>query len=275
MNKNTTSITLFASCFIALWYPLTVISEQPVPAPTAEVDTVKQQVINRLSQIIIPMVNLEDAKLEEAIDFIRMRTRELDTEEKEPTMRGMNCKNLTPEKTPDPLAPKESSDTEAKVAPVIKKLYLNNVPAISSLKYICMLTNMKLSIGKYALEITPSSNGDLGLVNEIDPQAKALLQQQIKEITIPSLRLANVTLDEAISLLRLRSAELSPQKYVNFIIMRNNDEREQPNINQLNLRNATLENLLIEICKQTNHSYDVHEAAIILSPIAEKTTEKK
>lgn len=44
----------------------------------------------RLEQIIIPVVDLEDTTLEEAIDFLRQRTRELEPMEMDPGKRGIS-----------------------------------------------------------------------------------------------------------------------------------------------------------------------------------------
>lgn len=232
--------------------------------------------MKKLNEIIIPLIDFEDCSLEEAIDFMRFRVRELDTAEKKPENRGISFIIRKPKVKAKELEQAAAGGllVEDQGGPRIRRLRLANVPASSALKYMCMLTNMKLSIGEHGIEISPSINGDLGLAGEVDAQAKAQLQQRIKEIIIPKIDFEDVTIDEAVEFLRMKAQEMEPQKGLNFIIIRMDGDRESPVIDELKLQNATLESLLREFCKQTKHNFVVHEGAIILSPVAEKDGKK-
>jgi hypothetical protein len=232
--------------------------------------------MKKLNEIIIPLIDCEDVSLEEAIDFMRSRVRELDTAEMNPANRGISFIIRKPEVDAKELeqAATGGLQVEDQGGPRIRELRLANVPAGSALKYMCMLTNMKLSIGELGIEISPSVNGELGLAGDVDVQAKAQLQQRIKELMIPVIDFEDVTIHEAVDFLRMKAKEMEPQKGLNFIIIRKDGDRESPRIGKLKLRNATVEALLQEFCKETKHTFIIHEAAIILSPVEEQQEKK-
>ena len=245
-------------------------------APVANNMAVEVLVMKKLNEIIIPMIDFEDCSLEEAIDFMKFRVRELDTAEKNPANRGISFIIRKPAVEAKELEQAAAGALllEDQGGPRIKQLRLANVPASSAWKYMCMLTNMKLSIGQHGIEISPSINGDLGLAGDVDAQAKAQLQQRIKELMIPLIDFEDVTIDEAVDFLRMKAKEMEPQKGLNFIIIPKDGDRESPRIGKLKLQNATMESLLREFCKQTKHTFVVHEAAIILTPMQEPQEKK-
>jgi hypothetical protein len=276
MKICTSSVLCLAALAIGLFSPLACLADEAVQAPAAKNKAVESLVMKKLNEIIIPLIDFEDCSLEEAIDFMSSRVRELDTAEKNPANRGISFIIRKPVVQAKQLEEAAAGGLllEDQGGPRIRELRLANVPAGSALKYMCMLTNMKLSIGERGIEVSPSINGDLGLAGEVDAQAKAQLQQRIKELIIPVIDFENVTIDEAVDFLRMKAKEMEPQKGLNFIIMRKDGDRESPRIGKLKLQNATMESLLREFCKQTKHTFVVHEAAIILSPVEEQQEKK-
>jgi hypothetical protein len=58
------------------------------PAQIAKEDPLEAIVLKKLSAIIIPVIDFEDASFEEAFDFLRTRARELEVNEIEPANRA-------------------------------------------------------------------------------------------------------------------------------------------------------------------------------------------
>lgn len=268
MKIHRSSVSCLTALVIGHFSSLSCLADEAEQAPAAKNKAVESLVMKKLNEIIIPLIDCEDVSLEEAIDFISSKVRELDTAEPNPAYRGIGFHVRPPEAAAkqDMQAAESGLRVEDQGGPRIRELRLTHIPASSALKYICMLTKMKLSIGERGLEISPSVNGDLGLAGEVDAQAKAQLQQRIKEIIIPKIDFEDVTINEAVEFLRMKTQEMEPQKGLNFIIIRIDGDRESPVIDELKRQNATVESLLQEFSKKTKHTYVIHEAAIILTP---------
>ena len=145
----------------------------------------------KLNRIIIPKLDFHDATIREAIDFLKEKSIQLDTEEPDPTRRGVNIvlqldvSPETGESLPPPSAPTaptapaipglEAAPAGGGGAPIPGAgipvptvpsvssgearitLSLSNIPLIEALKYICQLANLKLKIDPYAVAIVPPS----------------------------------------------------------------------------------------------------------------------
>jgi general secretion pathway protein D len=144
---------------------------------------------NKLNRIIIPKIEFRDATVREAVDFLKSKSADLDTEEPDPTRRGVNivlqldsggeASAPAPDQAPAPAAgaapaipgleptPATPGAATAAVpvpaAPAVSSaearitLSLSNIPLIEALKYICQLANLKLKIDPYAVSIVPPS----------------------------------------------------------------------------------------------------------------------
>ncbi len=139
----------------------------------------------KLNRIIIPKIEFRDATIREAVDFLKEKSRELDTEEPDPAKRGVNIVLDTgesgggsPESTPvvpaGPTGETIPGLTPPGTAPGVPgvpttgvpavsageqriTLELSNIPLIEALHYICELANLKLKIDPYAVAIVPPS----------------------------------------------------------------------------------------------------------------------
>jgi len=100
----------------------------------------KQYVSQKLSSIVIPKVQFTDATVEEAIDFLRAQSRNLDTMETDPSEKGVN------------IIVKGDGGGEA--APRIS-LDLANVPLAEALRYITDLAGLKYKVEPYAVVVVP------------------------------------------------------------------------------------------------------------------------
>lgn len=97
-------------------------------------------ILQRLRNIIIPVIDFEDVSVEEAIDFLRQRSIELDTLELDPAKKGVNLFLRAP------------SGGQR-----ISSLKLRNVPLADALNYICEATRLRWSTDDFAVNIRPAT----------------------------------------------------------------------------------------------------------------------
>jgi len=146
-----------------------------------------EYITNKLNRIIIPKIEFRDATVREAVDFLKQKSRDLDTQEPDPTRRGVNivlqldsggAESSAPSAPPPgsapaapaipgleaapaaavPTAPAPASSTPTVTAAEARiTLSLSNIPLIEALRYICQLANLKLKIDPYAVSIVPPS----------------------------------------------------------------------------------------------------------------------
>ena len=121
-------------------------------------------ITQKLRSIIIPRIDFEDTTVEEAVDFLRMRSVELDTMELDPAKKGVNFivrrpRPAAPATPADPTAP---ADPGAAIAPVadpstirIRELRVRNVPLQVALQYICDAAKLRPKIDDFAVTLVP------------------------------------------------------------------------------------------------------------------------
>lgn len=222
-----------------------------------ELDSLEVIVAGKLNQIIIPRLDFEELTLEEAIDFLAIRTKELD--QSEPIeMRGMGFVIR--------LEPNVSS-------PGIPELRLRNVSVAAALRYICLMTDMRCEVDDRVtlLPRDPKTPWDsFGSVLEEKGDAR-YIENKIRYISIPRVDFENTSIHEAIDYLRLRSLELdvttidSGRKGINFVLYLPKDVAP-PYIDKLQRANASFEEVLKEICIKTGMRYELDQYSVILVP---------
>lgn len=111
---------------------LSKINDQSVDAAVKE----------KADSIIIPAVMFENIILEEAVDYLRIRSIELDVNTIERDQKGVNF-----------VIRKDKGGDEDLVIP---ELNLRNVPISKVLDHICEATNMQWSADEYAIVIRPA-----------------------------------------------------------------------------------------------------------------------
>ncbi len=114
------------------------IIEQPI------IDARGTTAINRkLDNIRIPSINFREATVREALDFIKQRSRDLDTDEPDPNKRGIN------------IVPKLDSATADAGQRIT--LSLTDVPLREALNYIATAASLKTKVEPYAVAVVPLS----------------------------------------------------------------------------------------------------------------------
>ncbi|MEY5018946.1 MAG: hypothetical protein RLZ22_34 [Verrucomicrobiota bacterium] len=119
---------------------------------------------DKLRRIIIPRIDLEDTTVEEAIDFLRMRSIELDTLELDPTRKGVNFVVRRPKIAPigapdaglEPSQDNAISNINDPGSLRVKELRVRNVPIAVALQYICDQTSLRYKIDDFAVALVPN-----------------------------------------------------------------------------------------------------------------------
>lgn len=107
----------------------------------------------QLNTIIIPLVDFENTTIEEALDFLRLRTRELSADPNESINFVIRQPNVYRD---DDDALLSEDDSPVEIGQLrIKELKLRNIPIGELLQYICDATRTRYRIGTHAIEIVP------------------------------------------------------------------------------------------------------------------------
>ncbi len=124
-------------------------------------------ITEKLRRIVIPRIDFEDTTVEEAIDFLRLRSVELDTLELDPDKKGVNFVIRRPRNTAIGGAG-DGLDAAAgdgggllgggdPGALRINELRLRNVPLAVALKYIGDATKLRYKVDDFAVTLVPQT----------------------------------------------------------------------------------------------------------------------
>ena len=126
----------------------------------------------KLRRIIIPRIDFEDTTVEEAIDFLRLRSVELDTLELNPDRKGVNFVIRRPRTTALGGAG-DGLDAAAGDGGLlgggdpgalrINELRLRNVPLAVALKYIGEATKLRYKVDDFAVTLVPQTETGVDL----------------------------------------------------------------------------------------------------------------
>jgi len=139
--------------------------------PTQDGGTGVAYITEKLRRIVIPRIDFEDTTVEEAIDFLRLRSAELDTLELDPARKGVNFVVRRPRAGGAAAAGGADAGTatapgaEATLPAVggepgslrVKELRVRNVPLAVALKYICDQTKLRYKVDDFAVTLVPQT----------------------------------------------------------------------------------------------------------------------
>ncbi len=124
-------------------------------------------ITEKLRRIIIPRIDFEDTTVEEAIDFLRLRSAELDTLELDPDKKGVNFVIRRPRTNPGGGDAGGLDDAAGggdllggggdPGALRINELRLRNVPLAVALKYIGDATKLRYKVDDFAVTLVPQT----------------------------------------------------------------------------------------------------------------------
>ena len=103
----------------------------------------------KMDRIILPTVSFQNATVEEAIEYLRLKSKDLDTLETDPNRKGVNI-----------IIRQGDAPAGASIS-----LDLRNVPMSEALRYICDLAQMKFKVEAYAVIVVPISDNNTEMFN--------------------------------------------------------------------------------------------------------------
>ena len=163
----------------------------PAP-PTSEKLVESLQV--KLNQIIVPDIFPIEITLEDALEILRVKSREFDTTTTETSQKGVNFVMIG------------GSD---KILPASASLRLKDVPLSETLRSITELVGMKFVVEPYALVIREKDD-------ERGPPkgpSKNTLRLKMEKIVLPSVQFQDATIEEAVEYLRVSRACLDADNH--------------------------------------------------------------
>lgn len=116
----------------------------------------------KLKNIDIPVVDFNNITVDEAVDFLRLRSRELDRGELDPNKKGINFVVRTPSVVgaDGGAAAGGFGDTAKPGAKRIDNLQLRNVPLEVVLDQICKKTGLRYRVEDFAVVLLPATDVD-------------------------------------------------------------------------------------------------------------------
>jgi hypothetical protein len=137
----------------------------------------------KLKAIILPNVAFTNATLDEAVAFLCIKSRDLDTSSVDP--KGVNIL-VRPSDKPSPTI----------------TLDLRDVPLGQALRYVAELSGLEMRIEPFAVILAPA--GRQAAADSSAPPAHPLI--------LPQVEFRDATLDEAITFIRMKAREVDPAK---------------------------------------------------------------
>lgn len=131
----------------------------------------KDAINNKLNKIIVDRIDLDQASIREVVDFLKQKSRQLDSSTDDPKKKGVNIvlKLASPAASPTPAdgqatetpAPESGVTADTKIS-----IALKNVPLIEAVRYLTELSGLKYKIEPFAVSIIPITENTEELVTK-------------------------------------------------------------------------------------------------------------
>jgi general secretion pathway protein D len=130
----------------------------------------KERINKKLNDILIKNIDLSNVTIREAVDELKRKSREFDTSETDPRLRGVNLVLKLPPTTvsAEPL-PGEATEVPAPTVTESTEVTMNlrNVPLVEAVRYLTEISGLKYKIEPFAVSIVPiTENTDELLTKE-------------------------------------------------------------------------------------------------------------
>lgn len=191
----------------------------------------------KLKAITFPTVAFTDATVDEAVEFLRLKSRDLDTTSDDPAKKGVTIL-VRPSDKPSPTI----------------TLDLRDVPLGEALRYVAELAGLQMRVEPFAVVLAPPSKTVSTTANGGPDHP----------ITLPNVEFKDATIDEALQFIRLKSRDLDPaEKGVNIIKKPGGAEGAKITIS---LRNVPVNEALRYIASLAGHTLTNEGGTFILTP---------
>jgi hypothetical protein len=148
---------------------------------------------SKLMQIIVPRLDLREASIREALDFLKAKSVQLDPGS------GQEIVNVTL-KIDGSISPTVDPNV-----PMVT-LCLANIPIWEALRYMAEIGHLKMRIGERALELSPDDA--IASPGKAPARSAGPVAAKLAQIIIPKLEFREASLIEALDFLRFRAAAL-------------------------------------------------------------------
>lgn len=205
----------------------------------------KSPIWAKLDAIIFPKVQFSGATLDEALAFLKAKSRMLDTSEPNEAKRGVNF-----------ILQNASAST------ALISMDLKNVPLSKVVKYTADLAGLEYRIEENAVIFLSRSKGTT--VQPATPvSGKAV--ELAKKYILPQVQFSKATIEEAVEFLRVypRDREGAPSPWINFLLKPGGNPNTQIT---LDLKDVSLWEAVRYIAELSNHTLSADDHTIILTP---------
>lgn len=188
----------------------------------------------KLKAIVFPSVMFSNATIEEAVEYLRLKSRDLDTSSVEP--KGVNIL----------LRGAESSTSKI-------SLDLKDVPLGVAIRYVAELAGLEMRVEPFAVLVAPKATNGPRPANV----------EAASPIILPQVEFRDATLDEAIAFIRAKSRDIDPNKKgVNILVKPGGKDAKL----SLSLKQVPVNEALRYIAELANHQLTLEGNTFILTP---------
>lgn len=205
----------------------------------------KSPIQAKLGSIIFPKVQFSGATLEEALEFMRVKARQLDTSEPNQAQRGVNF-----------ILQGAAAST------VLISLDLTNVPLSEVVKYTADLAGMSYRVEEAAVVFLSLSN-DSAAKPATPIQGKAV--DSARKYILPQVQFSGATLEEAVEFLRVQLSGRDDAQPANINLLLKPGGNPKTQIT-LDLKDVSLWEAARYIAELSNHTLSADDHTIILTP---------
>lgn len=202
---------------------------------TKETSSLENPLATKLKTIILPSVAFTNATIEEAVEYLRIKSRDLDTA---PGLtKGVNILLRNGDKP----------------APTIT-LDLREVALGDVIRYVADLAGLEMRVEPFAILVAPKSTAKPTSANT----------EAASSIVLPQVEFREATLDEAISFLRIKSRDVDAAgKGVNILVKPGGPAAKI----SLSLKQVPVNEALRYVAELTSHKLTVESNTYILTPV--------
>ncbi len=206
----------------------------------------KSEVEKKAAKIIVPQVEFADTPIRDSVDFLAVRSQELDADETDAQKRGVNIVFV-------------GDGEEVRIS-----MSLSQVPLDATLQVVADLVDARLEARSEVYFI--NRNRAYDVVWRMD--GGEALESQLRRIVVPSVEFRDTPVRDAVEFLQQRSVELDTdetglRKGINVVLK----GRESAGNVSFRLRNVSAYSALEALALAAGYQMEIREHLVLLVPI--------